>query len=304
MKQYLDIHPEVTEALNTNKPVVALESTIISHGMPFPENIKTAQMLEQILRERKVVPATIALMDGKIKIGLTTKELERLAEGKNVWKASRRDIPYVLTTKQLGATTVAATMIGAAKAKIPIFATGGIGGVHRGAEITMDISADLIELSQTDVAVVSAGVKSILDLPKTLEVLETYGVPVIGYKTAEFPSFYSRTSGLKSDFQINSPKEVAAFLKTKWDLHLHGGVLIANPIPEAYALEEKFITQQIEEALKKAELQHIRGKETTPFLLKTIKEATQGQSLSANIELVKNNVILAAEIATAYCLIV
>lgn len=301
MENYLDIHPEVKEALNLNKPVVALESTIISHGMPYPENVKTAQMLEDLLRSKAVVPATIALMNGKIKIGLSASELQLLAENKQVWKTSRRDIPYVLTSKKIGATTVAATMIGASLAKIPVFATGGIGGVHRGAELSMDISADLQELAQTNVAVVSAGAKSILDLPKTLEVLETQGVPVIGYKTSEFPSFYARTSGLKTDFQMNSAEEIAEFMKIKWKLNLRGGVLVANPIPEAFALEEKFINQKISAALEEAQKLNIKGKDTTPFLLKHIKEATMGKSLESNIELVKNNVVLAADIAKAYC---
>lgn len=301
MEKYLDINPEVKEALNSNKPVVALESTIISHGMPYPENIKTAQMLEDLLRSRGVVPATIALMNGKIKIGLSSSELKLLAENKEVWKTSRRDIPYVLTSKKIGATTVAATMIAAALAKIPVFATGGIGGVHRGAEVSMDISADLLELAQTNVAVVSAGAKSILDLPKTLEVLETQGVPVIGYMTLEFPSFYARTSGLKTDFQMNTAKEIAEFMKAKWNLKLNGGILIANPIPEAFAMDAEIINQKIAAALEMASKQNIKGKETTPFLLKHIKEATSGKSLQANIELVKNNVALAAEIANEYC---
>lgn len=301
MENYLDIHPEVKEALNSNKPVVALESTIISHGMPFPENVKTANMLEDLLRSQNVIPATIALMNGKIKVGLMPAELQMLAENKQVWKTSRRDIPFVLASKKIGATTVSATMIGAALAKISVFATGGIGGVHRGAELSMDISADLLELAQTNVAVVSAGAKSILDLPKTLEVLETQGVPVIGYKTSEFPSFYARTSGLKTDFQMNSAEEIAEFMKVKWKLNLKGGILVANPIPESYALEEEFINQKIATALAEAERLNIKGKDTTPFLLKHIKEATAGKSLESNIELVKNNVALGAEIAKAFC---
>lgn len=301
MEKYLDIHPEVKEALNSNRPVVALESTIISHGMPFPENIKTGKMLEDLLRSQNVIPATIALMNGKIKIGLNPSELQMLAENTQVWKTSRRDIPFVLATKKIGATTVSATMIGAALAKISVFATGGVGGVHRGAEVSMDISADLLELSQTNVAVVSAGAKSILDLPKTLEVLETQGVPVIGYKTSEFPSFYARTSGLKTDFQMNSAEEVAEFMHVKWKLNLKGGILVANPIPEAFALKEEFINQKISAALEEAQKLGIKGKEITPFLLKHIKEATLGKSLESNIELVKNNVLLGAEIARAYC---
>lgn len=297
LNPHLQVHPEVLAAQHDNRPVVALESTIISHGMPFPQNIATAKMLEDLLRQQGVVPATIALMNGKVKVGLTESELSLLAEAKNVWKTSRRDIPYVLATGQIGATTVSATMIGAALANIPIFATGGVGGVHRGAESSFDISADLTELGHTNVAVVSAGAKSILDLPKTLETLETLGVPVLGYKTSEFPSFYCRTSGLKTDFQMNTPQEIANFLRIKWQLGLKGGVLIANPIPAEFALDEKTMNQHIEKALDKATSLGIKGKDTTPFLLKTIKEATSGLSLAANIELVKNNVNLAAAVA-------
>lgn len=297
LNPHLQVHPEVLAAQHDNRPVVALESTIISHGMPFPQNIATAKMLEDLLRQQGVVPATIALMNGKIKVGLTDSELSLLAEAKNVWKTSRRDIPYVLATGQIGATTVSATMIGAALANIPIFATGGVGGVHRGAESSFDISADLTELGQTNVAVVSAGAKSILDLPKTLETLETLGVPVLGYQTSEFPSFYCRTSGLKTDFQMKTPQEIANFLRIKWQLKLNGGVLIANPIPIEFALDEKTMNQHIEAALEKATALGIKGKETTPFLLKAIKDATSGLSLAANIELVKNNVNLAAAVA-------
>lgn len=300
MQEYVKLHPEVAEALFSVKPIVALESTIISHGMPYPQNIETASMLENILRHQGVVPATIALMDGKIKIGLLESEMHQLAESKNVWKTSRRDIPYVLAAKQIGATTVSATMIAASLANIAVFATGGIGGVHRGAESSMDISADLIELGQTNVAVVSAGAKSILDLPKTLEKLETLGVPVLGYQTIDFPSFYCRKSGLKNDFKMNSPKEIADFLKIKWNLKLNGGVLIANPIPEKFALDENMINSAIEDAVKKAEALGIKGKEITPFLLKTIKDSTTGSSLIANIELVKNNVQLAGMIASEF----
>lgn len=301
MQKYLDIHPSVAAALKSHQPVVALESTIISHGMPYPENLKTAQMLEQLLKDQGVTPATIALIDGKIKIGLSQSELQMLAEAKSVWKTSRRDIPYVLSQKIMGATTVSATMIGAALAGISVFATGGIGGVHRGGEVTMDVSADLTELGQTNIAVVSAGAKSILDLPKTLEKLETLGVPVLGYQTQEFPSFYCRTSGLKTDFKMNTPGDIAEFMKIKWGLGLRGGVLVANPIPEKYALNEEFINQNIESALRKAESLGIKGKECTPFLLKSLKELTSGESLSANIELVKNNVQLAGQIAQEFC---
>ncbi|MBU5467285.1 pseudouridine-5'-phosphate glycosidase [Virgibacillus sp. MSJ-26] len=297
MKQYLTFSEEVLAAKENNQPVVALESTIISHGMPYPKNVETARFVEKLIRDNGAVPATIALMDGKIKIGLSDDELECLGNSKGVAKASRRDLPYLLATKQTGATTVAATMICAELADIKIFATGGIGGVHRGAETTMDISADLEELSKTNVAVVCAGAKSILDLGLTLEYLETQGVPVIGYETDVLPAFYTRTSEFPVNFRANDVQTVANTLKTKWDLNLNGGAVIANPIPEEHAMPEEEITSIIETALQEAEENNIHGKDVTPFLLGKVVELTEGKSLEANIELVKNNAILGAKLA-------
>lgn len=297
MKQYLTFSEEVLAAKENNQPVVALESTIISHGMPYPKNVETARFVEKLIRDNGAVPATIALMDGKIKIGLSDDELECLGNSKGVAKASRRDLPYLLATKQTGATTVAATMICAELADIKIFATGGIGGVHRGAETTMDISADLEELSKTNVAVVCAGAKSILDLGLTLEYLETQGVPVIGYETDVLPAFYTRTSEFPVNFRANDVRTVANTLKTKWDLDLNGGAVIANPIPEEHAMPEEEITSIIETALQEAEENNIHGKDVTPFLLGKVVELTEGKSLEANIELVKNNAILGAKLA-------
>lgn len=297
MKQYLTFSEEVLAAKENNQPVVALESTIISHGMPYPKNVETARFVEKLIRDNGAVPATIALMDGKIKIGLSDDELESLGNSKGVAKASRRDLPYLLATKQTGATTVAATMICAELADIKIFATGGIGGVHRGAETTMDISADLEELSKTNVAVVCAGAKSILDLGLTLEYLETQGVPVIGYETDVLPAFYTRTSEFPVNFRANDVRTVANTLKTKWDLDLNGGAVIANPIPEEHAMPEEEITSIIETALQEAEENNIHGKDVTPFLLGKVVELTEGKSLEANIELVKNNAILGAKLA-------
>ncbi|EPR27306.1 Pseudouridine kinase [Geobacillus sp. WSUCF1] len=279
------------------KPIVALESTIISHGMPYPENVQTAKDVERIIRDRGAVPATIAIIDGKIKIGLTDDELELLGTSRDVEKVSRRDLPYVVAMKKHGATTVAGTMICAQMAGIRVFATGGIGGVHRGAEQTMDISADLQELSRTNVAVVCAGAKSILDLGLTLEYLETHGVPVIGYQTDVLPAFYSRTSPFRVDYRLDSAEEIAQFIETKWKLGLNGGVVIANPVPKEEELEESYITAIIEQALKEAEKQHITGKAVTPFLLDRVKTLTGGKSLQANIALVKNNAALAADLA-------
>jgi len=298
MNNYLDIHPEVQEALQNNKAVVALESTIISHGMPYPKNLETALQVEQTVRQQGAVPATIALINGKIKVGLTQDEIEFLAQkGQAVIKTSRRDIPYIITHKLTGATTVSATMIAAQMAGIKIFATGGIGGVHRGASKTFDISADLQELSKTNVAVVCAGIKSILDIGLTLEYLETMGVPVLGYQTNELPAFYTRKSGYKVDYKMDSPKEIADLLNTKWSLGLEGGVVVANPVPEAYDLDESIMKNAIEQALNEQEKLGIKGKESTPFLLAKVKELTKGQSLVSNIELVLNNARLAAEIA-------
>jgi pseudouridine-5'-phosphate glycosidase len=300
MKQYLTFSEEVLEAKEQGKPIVALESTIISHGMPYPQNVKTAREVEQIIRDNGAVPATIALIDGKIKIGLSDDELEMFGKSTDVAKASRRDLAYLIATKQKGATTVAATMICAEMAGINIFVTGGIGGVHRGAETTMDISADLEELAQTNVAVICAGAKSILDLGLTLEYLETKGVPVIGYQTEILPAFYTRNSDFRVNFRINEVETIASTLKSKWDLNLKGGAIIANPIPEEHAMDEKAITAVIESALKEAEEQHIKGKDTTPFLLAKVKELTGGKSLEANIALVKNNAHVGAKLAVSF----
>ncbi len=296
--KYVEIHPRILQALKEKKPVVALESTIISHGMPYPKNYETALMVEEKVRKNNAVPATIALLNGKFKIGLDKKEIEFLAkEGTKVIKTSRRDIPVVLSKKLTGATTVAATMIGAQLAGIKIFATGGIGGVHRGAQNSFDISADLFELSRTNVAVVCAGIKSILDIKLTLEVLETYGVPVWGYQTGELPAFYTRKSGFNVDWEMENPKEIAQALKAKWDTGIEGGAVIANPVPEKYSLDEKIMKEAIEEALSAQEQAGITGKESTPFLLAKVKELTRGESLVSNIELVLNNAALAAKIA-------
>ena len=295
---YIDIKPEVAEALQNKQPVVALESTIISHGMPYPKNMETALQVEAVVRDEGAIPATIALMDGKIKVGLTEAEIKLLAQkGRKVIKTSRRDIPYVLSHKLTGATTVAATMIAAELAGIKIFATGGIGGVHRGASETFDISADLQELAKTNVAVVCAGIKSILDLGLTLEYLETMGVPVLGYQTDELPAFYTPKSGFKVDYKMESPQEIAELLQVKWATGLTGGVVIANPVPEAHALNEQIMNKAITQALTEQQKAGIKGKDSTPFLLAKVKELTSGQSLVSNIELVLNNARLAAQIA-------
>ncbi len=296
---YIDINDEVLDALRFCNPVVALESTIISHGMPYPDNLSTAKDLENIVRQNGAVPATIAIIKGRIKIGLTPEELEYLATSKDVIKVSRRDIPHIIAGELDGATTVASTMIFSRIAGISLFATGGIGGVHRGAERSFDISADLTELAQTNVAVVCAGVKSILDIGLTLEKLETLGVPVFGYGTEDFPSFYTRKSGFKVDTRIDTPEECARILKTKWDLDLDGGVIIANPVPEAFEADQSVIDTAIEIALVEAQRNNIRGKEVTPFLLSKVKELTGGESLEANIALVKHNAEVAAKIAVA-----
>lgn len=301
MNNYLDIHPEIQKALDDKQAVVALESTIISHGMPYPKNLETALLLEDEVRKNGAIPATIALINGKIKVGLTKDEITFLAkEGTQVIKTSRRDMPYVLAKKLTGATTVAATMIAAEKAGIAVFATGGIGGVHRGASATFDISADLQELANTNVAVVCAGIKAILDLGLTLEYLETLGVPVLGYQTDELPAFYTRKSGFKVDYNLQSPQEIASLLKAKWDLGLKGGVVIANPIPEDNSMDFDRMTNAIEQAIIEQNKLGIKGKESTPFLLAKVKELTQGKSLESNISLVKNNVILASKLAVAF----
>lgn len=297
MEKYLEYSQEVLEAKKNNVPVVALESTIISHGMPYPQNVQTAKEVEDIIRKNGAVPATIAILDGKIKIGLSDEELEMLATRKDIEKASRRDLPYLVATKKNGATTVAATMICAELAGIEVFVTGGIGGVHREAEVTMDVSADLQELAQTNVAVVCAGAKSILDIGLTLEYLETHGVPVVGFGTEVLPSFYTRTSPFQVNVQVEDEKEAASMIHTKWELGLKGGVVIANPIPETDALEEEFINGVIESALKEAKENEIAGKNVTPFLLAKVKELTEGRSLEANIALVKNNADVGSKIA-------
>ncbi len=298
-KKYLDINKEVKEALEDNKPVVALESTIISHGMPYPQNVQTARKCEEIVRQNGAIPATIAILDGILKVGLTDEELEMVGKSPNVLKVSRRDIPVVVARKINGATTVASTMIIAEMAGIKVFVTGGIGGVHRDAQNTFDISADLIELANTNVAVVCAGAKSILDLGLTLEYLETHGVPVIGYKTDELPAFYTRKSGFKLVQTSESIEDIASIAKVKWDLKLKGGLVIANPIPEEYGMDFDYINVSIENALKKAKSLGISGKETTPFLLGEIKEITKGKSLEANIQLVFNNAKVGAKLAKA-----
>lgn len=299
--KYLKISDEVQKALENNIPVVALESTIISHGMPYPKNAETAYTCEQIIRDLGCVPATIAIIKGVLCVGLSKDEIEYVAkEGKNVIKTSRRDIPVLVASKADGATTVAATMYIASLAGIKIFATGGIGGVHRGAELSMDISADLDELQTTSVAVVCAGAKAILDLEKTLEYLETKGVPVVGYQTKSLPAFYTRTSKYEVNYRMDSPLEIAKMLKAKWDLGLNGGVLIANPIPEEYSLDENIMNKAIDKAIELMNEAGIKGKEQTPFLLKTIVELTGGESLESNIKLVYNNCKLAAMIAKEY----
>jgi len=298
MTPYLDIHPEVAEALADNRPVVALESTIISHGMPWPDNFDMARQVEQIIRDAGAVPATIAILDGRLKAGLSESEIETLAKaGQDVAKCSRRDLPFVVARGQHGATTVAATMIIAEMAGIRVFATGGIGGVHRGAQQTFDISADLQELAHTSVAVVCAGAKSILDLGLTREYLETQGVPVLGFQTDTLPAFYTRDSDETVDYRMDTDTEIAAFLNAKWQMGLNGGVVIANPIPHEYAMEKSTIDNAIEQALREAEEQEIQGKASTPFLLSRVAELTGGDSLAANIQLVFNNARLASAIA-------
>ena len=295
--RYLDIHPEIRDALQQSKPVIALESTIIAHGMPYPENVRTAKDVEQVIRENAAVPATIAILKGKMKVGLTENELEFLATSKDIQKVSRRDIPFIISQKLHGATTVAATMIIAELAGIKVFVTGGIGGVHRGASESFDISADLQELTKTNVAVVCAGPKAILDIGLTLEYLETHGVPVIGFRTHDMPAFYTRTSGFLVDFRLDTEKEIAELLNAKWKLGLQGGVVIANPIPEEYEMDNDLINNAIEQALVQAKKLNITGKKITPFLLDAIKEITKGKSLVSNIELVKNNAKVGSKIA-------
>jgi len=296
----IDISTDVQQALKTRLPVVALESTIISHGMPYPQNLETAHAVENIICEEGAVPATIAIMNGRIKIGLSQQELEEFAKHPTQLKVSRRDLPLVLSQKQIGGTTVAATMICAKLAGISVFVTGGIGGVHRENEKTMDISADLMELAQTNVAVVCAGIKSILDIPRTLEYLETQGVPVIGYKTDEFPAFYTPASGSMVQSRLDTPEEIARCMKIKWELGLDGGIVIGNPVQQEDAMDEVVIQQAISAALTDAAEKKIEGKDVTPFLLERINQLTEGQSLKSNIALVCNNARLGAKIAVAY----
>lgn len=300
MNQYLSISPQVQQALQQGQPVVALESTIISHGMPYPQNVQTAMRVEQTIRDNGAVPATIAIIGGRLKAGCTAEEIEYLGrQGQAVTKASRRDLPVLVARGLDGATTVTTTMIIAAMAGIKVFATGGIGGVHRGAETTMDISADLEELAQTPVMVICAGAKSILDLGLTLEYLETKGVPVIGYGTDELPAFYTRTSGHKVDYRIDTPEELAQAFIAKMAMGLKGGMLVTNPIPERYSMPHDVIDRAIDQAIAEATEQGIKGKQTTPFLLARVKELTGGDSLDANIQLVLNNARLAALTARA-----
>lgn len=296
----LEIHPEVSAALQNNQPVVALESTIISHGMPWPKNVETALAVENAVRENGAIPATIAIFNGRCYVGLAKDQIEYFGKAENVWKVSLRDMPYVLSKNLYGATTVAATMRIASLAGIKIFVTGGIGGVHRGAENSLDISADLTEMGQTSVAVVSAGVKSILDIGLTLEYLETKGIPVITLGQDEFPSFYSSKSGYTSPLRLDNPKEIAALLHTKWRLGLEGAALIANPVPTDQEVSQAEMEVHIQAALNAAEQQNIKGKEVTPFLLQYIAAHTEGESLQTNIALILHNAKIGAQIAVAY----
>ena len=297
---FIVLSPEVQHALDNNLPVVALESTIISHGMPWPQNAITAKSVEDEVRKKGAVPATIAIKEGKCLVGLSSADIDYFAQAQNVWKVSLRDMPFVIAQKLPGATTVAATMRIAAMAGIKIFATGGIGGVHRGATATMDISADLTEMGQTNGAIVAAGVKSILDIGLTLEYMETLGIPVVTYGQNEFPSFYSSKSGFASPLRLDSTTAIADVLKAKWGLQLNGSVLIANPVPNEFEMNQDAIEQHILKALEAAKQQKVKGKEVTPFILKYIANNTQGESLETNIALIKNNARLAAQIAVAY----
>ena len=302
MNRFLDIAPEVREALAAGRPVVALESTIISHGMPYPQNVETALRVEKTIREEGAVPATIAIIGGRLKAGLTEAEIEYLGrKGREVAKASRRDLPVLVARGADGATTVTTTMIIAYMAGIRVFATGGIGGVHRGAQTTMDISADLEELAQTPVMVICAGAKSILDLGLTLEYLETKGVPVIGYGTDELPAFYTRRSGFKVDYRLDTPEELASAFLAAREMGMHGGMLVANPIPEEYSMDPDRINAAIDRAVAEADARGVHGKELTPFLLARVKDITGGDSLASNIQLVLNNARLAARTAACIC---
>ncbi len=296
----LEFHPEVLEAIEQRRPVVALESTIISHGMPYPQNVEMARAVEDIIRAQGVVPATIAVMHGKFKVGLTDEELHELATAKNVLKLSRRDLSYALTHEIIGATTVSATLIIAEMANIKVFATGGLGGVHRGGEDSLDISRDLEELAQSSVAVVCAGVKAILDIERTLEYLETKGVEVLGYGTEYMPAFYTKDSPYRVDYRIDDVAVIARMMQLKWRNRLSGGFLVANPITDEFSLDHEVIESVIQEALKEAAQKNIKGKDITPYLLQAVSDKTGGKSLQANIALVKNNAFLAALIAKAY----
>jgi pseudouridylate synthase len=298
-EKYLDISEEVKSAIKNHQPVVALESTIISHGMPYPKNVETALNVEQIIRDHGAVPATIAILNGRLKVGLSRDEIEILGKAGDVVKASRRDIPFIIAKGLNGATTVASTMILADLAGIRVFATGGVGGVHRGAETSFDISADLIELAQTNVAVICAGAKSILDIGLTLEYLETHGVPVVGYQTDELPAFYTSKSGFPVDYRVDSPQELALAIKAKWDLNLQGGLIVANPIPPEFEMDPNVINQAIAEAIRQQFAAGVKGKESTPFLLAKVKELTGGDSLDSNIQLVYNNAKVGAQLAVA-----
>ena len=300
LNSFLDVNPDVSGALSDSSAVVALESTIISHGMPYPQNVETALRVEQEVRDHGAVPATMAIMNGRLKVGLTEDEIEALGKaGQSVIKTSRRDIPFVVASGKMGATTVASTMILAAQAGIKVFATGGLGGVHRGAETSFDVSADLQELAKTDVAVVCAGPKSILDIALTREYLETFGVPVIGYCCDNLPAFYVQDSGYSVDYRLDSPQQIADALKVKWSLPLPGGVIIGNPVPAEYAMPNRVIDAAIEQALAELDEQGVSGKDSTPFLLKRVVELTGGDSLDTNIQLVLNNARVAAAIAVA-----
>jgi pseudouridine-5'-phosphate glycosidase len=299
MQQFLLFSPEVAAARAAGKPVVALESTIISHGMPYPQNVAMAREVEQVIRDAGAAPATIAVIGGKICIGLSSEQLEQLGTSPDAMKVSRRDLPFVVAQRRLGATTVAATMICAAMAGIAVFVTGGIGGVHRGAETSFDISADLQELAHTSVAVVCAGVKSILDIGLTLEYLETHGVPVISVGQPGFPAFFTRESGFNADFRLDSALEQAAFIQAKWALGLRGGVVVSNPVPEAFAMPKEEIDRITEQALAEADQGGVTGKAVTPFLLGRIKQLTEGRSLATNIALVKHNALVGARLALA-----
>jgi len=300
LDNYIDISPEILNAIKKKLPIVALESTIISHGMPYPKNIETAIMVEETVRANDAIPATIAIIKGRIKVGLTRDEIDFLATNDEVQKVSRRDLAIAVAQKTSGSTTVASTMIIASLAKIAVFATGGIGGVHRGAENTLDVSADLEELSKTNVCVVCAGAKAILDIGLTLEYLETKGVPVIGYKTSDLPAFYSTKSGFKVDYRIDSAADIAQILKTKWDLSIDGGVLVTIPIPHEFELTLDVMNKAINEAIIQADSENIIGKDITPYLLSKVNELTHGESLEANMKLIKNNAALAAKIASNY----